>query len=182
MICTKDENNVHIQGTCSLSAYHVSLINSSPPKKITNNPHQQPTYMYGPIRNIFYIRQADELQSMYAIAGRAKTITNTPHQHQHTSHKYFPDNQMNFNLCIPLPGNLLSVQFTPLVSRAMVKFHTRKHLIVLAPFWTGASFGSLEENQLKGRTTSPDPPTPRDGPGINGFTKLTPTYSAMNDF
>ena len=99
------------------------------------------------------------------------------------------DKQMVFNLCIPLPdepietsGNLLSVQFTPLVSRAMVKFHTRKHLIVLAPFWTGASFGSLEENQLKGRTTSPDPPTPRDGPGINGFTKLTPTYSAMNDF
>ena len=138
MICTKDENNVHIQGTCSLSAYHVSLINSSPPKKITNNPHQQPTYMYGPIRNIFYIRQADELQSMYAIAGRAKRITNTRHQHQHTSHKYFPDKQMNFNLCIPLPGkqpretsgNLLSVQFTPLVSRAMVKFHTRKHLIV----------------------------------------------------
>ena len=71
MICTKDENNVHIQGTCSLSAYHVSLINSSPPKKITNNPHQQPTYMYGPIRNIFYIRQADELQSMYPIAGQA---------------------------------------------------------------------------------------------------------------
>ena len=48
------------------------------------------------------------------------------------------DKQMNFNGCIPLPGeqpretsgNLLSVQFTPLVSRAMVKFHTRKHLIV----------------------------------------------------
>ena len=44
------------------------------------------------------------------------------------------DKQMVFNLCIPLPietsGNLLSVQFTPLVSRAMVKFHTRKHLIV----------------------------------------------------
>ena len=75
---------------------------------------------------------------LQCIAGGAKRITNTPHQHQHTSHKYFPDNQMNFNLCIPLPGkqpretsgNLLSVQFTPLVSRAMVKFHTRKHLIV----------------------------------------------------
>ena len=47
------------------------------------------------------------------------------------------DKQMVFNLCIPLPdepietsGNLLSVQFTHLVSKAMVKFHMRKHIIV----------------------------------------------------
>ena len=37
--------------------------------------------------------------------------------------------------------------------------------------WTGSPVGKREENQLKKRTT-PDPPTSRDGPGINRFPKL----------
>ena len=97
-----------------------------PPKE--NHKYSSPTTNIL-IRNIFYTRQAMNFNVCRA--------TQENHQHQNTSDKYFPDKEMVSNRCMPFPGhprktsgNLLSVQFTPLVSRAMMISYEKTQIIV----------------------------------------------------